>query len=63
MATVIVFRRNVYGNVLTYPHNEEASRLAELVGARTLNDRHLALARELGIEVQFVEDPRNAQLR
>lgn len=58
---IVVFARSVYGNTLIYPHNAEAHMLAELVGAKTLQQRHLQLARELGHDIEWMADPRLPQ--
>lgn len=57
-----VFPRNVFGQVRIYPANEAARTLARMIGAETFQQRHLDLARELGLEVATVADPRMAQV-
>ncbi len=50
--------RSVYGAQKIYPVNAAAEKLAELVGAKTLSGRQLAMAQDLGCSVKFVEDPK-----
>jgi hypothetical protein len=53
-AVVLVEVRNVYGRETIYPANDNAERLAAIAGAKTLQLRHLELARGLGLEVREV---------
>lgn len=52
-----VFVRNVYGKPTVYPANAAAELLTELSGLRTLSQRDLDIARELGHTVVHVNDP------
>lgn len=58
--TIEVFARNVYGVTKIYPANEAGEKLAQLVGKKTLDKRDLDLARELGLVVEAVVDPKLA---
>lgn len=55
--------RNVYGKPTIYPANQAARDLAELVGAKTLQNRHLALAERMGHEIVEAVQPKLAALR
>ena len=52
-----VFRRSVYGRVVIYPFSASADVLAALVGKKTLDERDLANAQKLGLQVDFMMDP------
>ena len=43
--------RNVYGNDLVYPMDDQAALFASLVNARTFNARQIATIRALGYAV------------
>ena len=43
--------KNVYGNDLVYPVDENARTFARLVGAKTLNRWQLSLIKGLGYEI------------
>ena len=58
--TIEVFARNVYGVMKIYPANPAAEKLAQLVGKKTFDKRDLDLARELGLVVEAVVDPKLA---
>ena len=46
--------RNVYGKPVIYPANEAARIAAELIGAKTFQQRHLRQLQKLGHEVAVV---------
>ncbi len=48
---VIVKIKNVYGNELICPVNEDAISFSKLVGQKTLSRQHLELIKSLGFEV------------
>lgn len=52
--------RSVYGRPAIYPANEAAKIAAELVGAKTLQQRHIALLVKMGHEVVEVASPKLA---
>ena len=54
---ITVYSKNVYGRPLIYPANDAAHALAAIAGVKTLSERELNLARELGHTVTFVLDP------
>jgi hypothetical protein len=43
--------RNVYGNDLVYPMDDQAALFAKLIGAKTFNATQLATIRALGYSV------------
>lgn len=53
-----VFVRSVFGRQTIYPACAQAERVAALANQKTLTDRELKIAREMGFEVVFVADPR-----
>lgn len=55
--TVQVFVRQVYGRPLIYPANPAAQVAAQLAGVKTFSAVQLELLRDLGLEVQRLEDP------
>lgn len=56
METVItVTLREVYGQVKAYPANEQAQRLADLVGTKTLTIDTLRGAARMGFRFQYVD--------
>lgn len=62
MDTIIeVSARSVYGSVLMYPANDQAARLAALVGTRTLTVSTLQHARGMGFIISVKGDERAAQ--
>lgn len=53
---VVEYRsREVYGRTLHYPVSTAALVLADLIRAKTLNERALRAARHLGLEVREVK--------
>jgi hypothetical protein len=57
MQTIIeVTARSVYGSVLLYPANEQATRLAALTGTKTLTMTTLRLAQSMGFSVVVTSD-------
>lgn len=44
--------KNIYGNDLIYPVDENAQRFAQLTGKKTFSKWDLRLIRELGYEVE-----------
>lgn len=48
---VIVEVREVYGTLKAYPVNDQAKRLAELAGTKTLTGRAMRLASDMGLIV------------
>jgi hypothetical protein len=61
-AVVLVEVRNVYGRDTIYPANDNAERLAAIAGTKTLQPRHLELARGLGLEVREVTQQKLANV-
>lgn len=47
--------RDVYGRETIYPHNEQAKRLAALVGTKTLTQQTLRDAVRMGFRLQYVD--------
>lgn len=45
--------KNVYGNVLVYPENQQAKYLAELAGTKTLTQYTLRIAKAMGFEIEL----------
>ena len=59
MDTIIqVFARNVYGNVLVYPKNSLAARMADLLGTKTFTGLQLSKMLDMGFTVEHVMDPK-----
>lgn len=54
MEEIIVCAREVYGNVLYYPGNEQAWRVLRLTGTITLRARDIKVLREMGHTVEVV---------
>lgn len=54
--------RSVYGKPVIYPVNQAAKDAAALVGAKTLQQRHIALLGRLGHEVVEVAQPKLCHL-
>ena len=53
MQTIVeVFDKNVYGRVLTYPHNELAQQLVALIGKDTFNRTDLTRVAAIGFTVK-----------
>ena len=46
-----VYVRSVYGSPLLYPSNDQAQRLAALVGTKTLTRAALSMARGMGFDI------------
>jgi hypothetical protein len=46
-----VYTKNVYGNSLIYPHNEQAKQFAALIGHKTLSRHELSRIESMGFEV------------
>lgn len=53
-ATCQIVIRNVYGNDLIYPSNDEARIFAEIAGTKTLSKTDLARIEQLGFRVEQV---------
>jgi hypothetical protein len=51
-STIVISVRNVYGLLKAYPDNEQAHRLARLVGSKTLTPATLASAMDMGFTVK-----------
>lgn len=49
--------RSVYGNQQAYPANKAAEILANIAGTKTLSRQTLAQIKELGYEVEQVQQP------
>jgi hypothetical protein len=49
---ITVTVRNVYGNDLVYPADDQAARFIALLGTKTFNAYHLQHVRALGYEVR-----------
>lgn len=47
--------KDVYGKTLAYPANEQAKRLAALVGSKTLTVSTLKQAHEMGFSLHYVD--------
>lgn len=43
--------REVYGRTVAYPVNNNAGRLADIAGTKTLTLRHLEMAAQMGMQV------------
>lgn len=54
---VQVFSRQVYGQRLIYPANRVAELLAQLAGVKTFNQAQLKAIRELGLDIEQLQDP------
>jgi hypothetical protein len=52
-----IFSRVVYGSQKLYPANEAAHKFAHLLGVKTFSDRQVDLIKDLGFEIQAVQDP------
>lgn len=52
-----VFAKHVYGNRLIYPYNEEAVKVAKLLGVKSFTKDHIAALRDLGFYFEIVADP------
>lgn len=52
--TVQFYAQQVYGARQLYPFNEDAKRVAEIAGTRTLLQRHIDAIRDLGFAVEEV---------
>ena len=48
---IIIEVKNVYGEVKYYPFNEQAQRVANMFGQRTLTERNLKALIDMGFEV------------
>jgi len=48
---VEIYTKNVYGNELTYPHNEQAKQFAALTGKKTFSRTDLSRIESMGFEV------------
>lgn len=53
-----VTARSVYGSILLYPANDQATRLAALVGTKTLTVTVLSIAKSMGFEILISGDVR-----
>lgn len=62
MKNIQVFARSVYGKIAIYPANEAAEIFSVLVGKKTFTPFDLSLLAKLGHEVEYVVDPKVAQL-
>ena len=51
-SVIEVTAKSVYGRVMLYPANDQAERLAEIVGTRTLTVNTLQTARAMGFTVK-----------
>lgn len=51
MNQILVQHKNVYGNIVLYPMNDNAKLLAEIAGTKTLTNHTLALAERMGFEI------------
>lgn len=49
--TLLVKFEKVYGNVVCYPVNEQAQRVAKLAGTKTLTPQALKIAKEMGFKL------------
>lgn len=52
---IVVKAREVYGNLVFYPANTQAQRLAEMVGTKTLTIATLRQAKAMGFELLRVD--------
>ncbi len=50
-SVVEVYNKSVYGNELTYPHNEQAKQLCALTGKKTFSRADLSRIEALGFKV------------
>ncbi len=48
---ITVFVRNVYGNDLIYPADDNATLFAALIGVKTFNRKQLVLVKALGYAI------------
>ena len=62
MKNIQVFARSVYGKIAIYPANEAAEIFSVLIGKKTFTAFDLSLFAKLGHEVEYVTDPKVAQL-
>jgi len=53
---IVVKRKNVYGNVLTYPVCDMAKMLCELTGNKTLTLEAIAIIQNLGFEIELEKE-------
>ena len=49
---IVVLIKNVYGEELSYPVNEQAKLLAQIAGTTTLTPATLRLAHAMGFEIR-----------
>jgi hypothetical protein len=49
--------KNIYGNDLIYPMNEQAKILAKIAGKVTLTPITVELAKQLGIKFEVIQNP------
>lgn len=47
--------KSVYGRETIYPANDQAQRLADLVGTKTLTQQTLRDAMKMGFKIQYVD--------
>ena len=53
MKQIILTKKNVYGNELTYPVNDDAKIFARLVKKKTLDGWDIQLIEKLGYEIIY----------
>jgi hypothetical protein len=56
-----LFERNVYGRQTIYPVGDAAKYLNVLTRRTTIDHRDLDALVELGVEIEWVKDPRSLQ--
>ena len=57
-STIQVFARNVYGNDLIYPSNDQAQRMAMLLKCKTFTVPQLQVMLDMGFTVEHILDPK-----
>lgn len=58
-----VFVRQVYGRQVIYPSCAKALLFATLIGARSLEHRHLQAIEALGYQIEQIPDPKGVLAR
>ena len=56
-----LFERNVYGRQTIYPVGDMAASLEVLTRRKTIDHRDLDALVDLGIEIEWVKDPKSIQ--
>jgi hypothetical protein len=56
-----LFERNVYGRTTIYPTGDLARHIETLTRQKTLDRRDLDALIDLGVEIEWVKDPRSLQ--